>query len=308
MPKHIFRLLGLLAVFALLFVGGRIVFTPQSFGIYGHYRAASVEEIAAMKPRIADAASYSAVYPREYATWSANIHSVIQCQDCHMATTPRPNDMRRFSFLDNAGQRVADLAQDVSSLAETWIDGSASADAPHAGPPPSPDGQQPAELRAVVDHSPMTAFPIPHDSLKLCVECHQKIAGRRGSMPQINVADHTQGRQCTSCHNPHSPLFSPTGAPIALAAQANGPVADIAAGKTAAAACAACHGPAGVSVAANFPNLACQRQPYLVATLTAFQNGTRTNPIMTGIAQSLSKTDVVNLAGYFASQSCGQRG
>ncbi len=254
MPKHIVRLLALLVVLALMFVGGRYFFTPKSFGAYGHYRAASVEEIAVVKPRIIDAASFSAVYPKEYATWSENIHQVVQCQACHMAT-----------------EKLSDRA---------------------GGP-------------AAHDRRATDALPIPRDSLKLCVECHQKIAGRPASMPQIDVVSHTQGKQCTACHNPHSPLFSPAGAPVALASNSGG-TGDAAAGKTKSALCAACHGPAGVSAVADFPNLACQKEPYLTGALTAYQSGTRGNPMMGAIAKSLSKADIRNLAAYFAGLSCGR--
>ncbi|MDE2134301.1 MAG: cytochrome c [Alphaproteobacteria bacterium] len=124
-------------------------------------------------------------------------------------------------------------------------------------------------------------------------------------MPQIDVVSHTQGKQCTACHNPHSPLFSPAGAPVALASSSGG-TGDAAAGKTKSALCAACHGPAGVSAVADFPNLACQKEPYLTGALTAYQSGTRGNAMMGAIAKSLSKADIRNLAAYFAGLSCAR--
>lgn len=253
MPKHIVRLLLLLVALAFLFVAGKHLFTPRSFWAYGHYRAASVEEIASAEPKIRDAASYAKAYPKEYATWSGGIHSVVQCQVCHMAQAIGP------------------------------IPASASA-------------AQTAQAAA--------GIPMPYDSLKLCVECHQKIAGRPASQPQIVVSEHTQGKQCTACHNPHSPLTSPSGGPIVVASVPGG-VADVAAGKAkAAAACAACHGASGISAVATFPNLACQKNDYLTSALTAFRSGTRNNPIMSPLAKGLSAADVRNLAAYFSGLSC----
>jgi len=168
--------------------------------------------------------------------------------------------------------------------------------------------QNGARATVVVAHPGTAALPMPGDSRKLCVKCHQKIAGRPSYMPQIDVASHSQGRQCTSCHNPHSPLLSPAGESIALANNASAAgTADVAAGKKISASCAGCHGAIGVSAIATFPNLACQKQPYLIGALTDFKTGRRANPVMGGIAKGLSAADIQNVAAYFAGLSCGQK-
>ncbi len=149
-------------------------------------------------------------------------------------------------------------------------------------------------------------LPMPGDSRKLCVKCHEKIAGRPDYMTQIVLASHHSEQACTACHNPHSPLFSSAGAPITTAGGAGAATADIAAGKTLAATCAGCHGPTGISAVGTFPNIACQKQEYLLVALTDFQGGKRVNPVMGGIAKGLSAADVKNVAAYFAGQSCRQ--
>ena len=79
--------------------------------------------------------------------------------------------------------------------------------------------------------------------------------------------------------------------------------ADIDAGKAkVATVCAACHGPAGVSVSDAIPNLAAQRAGYLEAQLKALKDGTRKNAIMNAIAAQLSADEMVNVAAYFAAQ------
>jgi cytochrome c553 len=55
-----------------------------------------------------------------------------------------------------------------------------------------------------------------------------------------------------------------------------------------------------------FPNLACQKQPYLIGALTDYQSGKRANPVMSGIAKGLSAADIQNVAAYFGGLSCGQ--
>ena len=76
---------------------------------------------------------------------------------------------------------------------------------------------------------------------------------------------------------------------------------DAAAGKAKAAACAGCHGAAGVSANPMWPNLAGQKEAYLAKQLKAFRDGTRKDPVMAPMAKPLSDADVANLAAYFAS-------
>ncbi len=66
--------------------------------------------------------------------------------------------------------------------------------------------------------------------------------------------------------------------------------------------CTACHGEAGISPAPTWPNLAGQYRDYLVHSLKAYQNGERTDPIMSGQAAALSAEDIEELAAYYASQ------
>ncbi len=164
--------------------------------------------------------------------------------------------------------------------------------------------QYSATLAAAVPQSAAAALPTPADTRKLCVKCHEKIAGRPDYMPQIEVASHSNGKACIACHNPHSPLVALTGEPITPAGGSGAGAVDVVAGKKLSASCAGCHGPLGVSAVAAFPNLACQKQAYLVGALTDFQSGKRASPIMGGIAKSLSPADMQNVAAYFAGQSC----
>lgn len=77
---------------------------------------------------------------------------------------------------------------------------------------------------------------------------------------------------------------------------------DAAAGEQKAAACMACHGAGGNSTIPSNPILAGQHRSYLVQALKSYKDGTRTNPIMRGMAAGLSDQDIDDLAAYFAAQ------
>ena len=64
--------------------------------------------------------------------------------------------------------------------------------------------------------------------------------------------------------------------------------------------CVACHGAAGISTAPIYPNVAGQKEEYLVTQMKAFRDGSRPNPIMAPMAKGLTDTDIVNIAAYLS--------
>ena len=77
--------------------------------------------------------------------------------------------------------------------------------------------------------------------------------------------------------------------------------ADIQAGKTKAMMCSACHGSNGISMIPMYPNLAGQKEQYLILQLKAFRDGERKNMQMSPMAAGLSDTDIENISAYYAS-------
>ena len=73
-------------------------------------------------------------------------------------------------------------------------------------------------------------------------------------------------------------------------------------GKTAAAACAGCHGETGVSKMSGTPSLVGFDPQYLVAAMTAYKNGQRKNDTMKSMLAAVSETDMGDIALYYALQ------
>jgi cytochrome c553 len=72
------------------------------------------------------------------------------------------------------------------------------------------------------------------------------------------------------------------------------------AGREKARACAVCHGPVGVSVQPDAPNLAGQPALYLIAQLRAYRSGTRKHEVMAVMAKALTDDDITQLAAWFS--------
>jgi cytochrome c553 len=77
--------------------------------------------------------------------------------------------------------------------------------------------------------------------------------------------------------------------------------ADVAAGRQRALACAVCHGPLGLSVAPDAPNLAGQPVLYIATQLRAYRNGVRRHEVMSLMAKPLTDTEIEDLAAWFSS-------
>ncbi len=76
---------------------------------------------------------------------------------------------------------------------------------------------------------------------------------------------------------------------------------DADAGKAKSAVCAACHGSTGTSAIPMYPDLAGQKEAYIVKQLKAFKDGSRTDPTMAPMTAGLSEQDMNDLAAYFSS-------
>jgi cytochrome c553 len=67
--------------------------------------------------------------------------------------------------------------------------------------------------------------------------------------------------------------------------------------------CLACHGTNGVGITADYPTIAGQHKDYIERALHDYQKGGRKNPVMAGMAATLTPADIEQLATYYSSQS-----
>jgi cytochrome c553 len=64
--------------------------------------------------------------------------------------------------------------------------------------------------------------------------------------------------------------------------------------------CAGCHGPAGISVNPQWPNIAGQQAAYLANSISDYKAGRRNEPSMSAIATTLADGEIEALAAYYA--------
>ena len=83
-------------------------------------------------------------------------------------------------------------------------------------------------------------------------------------------------------------------------AQAEGNIEN---GRALSTSCSACHGTNGMSTSEQYPNIAGQRESYLIKQLENYQSGDRADPTMQALVGPLNAQDIQDLAAYFASNS-----
>ena len=71
-------------------------------------------------------------------------------------------------------------------------------------------------------------------------------------------------------------------------------------------ACITCHGPKGQSAIGTWPKLSAQHAAYTAKQLRNFKEGSRANPIMMGMAATLTEQDMVNIAAFLSKQPVSQ--
>ncbi len=75
---------------------------------------------------------------------------------------------------------------------------------------------------------------------------------------------------------------------------------DAGAGKVKSASCNTCHGENGISTSPTVPNLAGQKEAYLVMATKAYKTGARKNAMMEALVGGLSDADIEDIAAYYA--------
>jgi cytochrome c553 len=73
-------------------------------------------------------------------------------------------------------------------------------------------------------------------------------------------------------------------------------------GKVAAGKCAGCHGITGIAKAPNYPNLAGQKEAYLVKAIKDYRAKLRKDPVMGAMVAAMTEEDIEHVAAYFSSQ------
>lgn len=150
MPKHIVRLLLVLAAFLFLAVAARNYVLDPSYYQFGYYRGDAVIELATGDPQFRGAAYCQACHAERHAEWSAGVHRSVECEVCHGAAREHPAD------------GALPIPEDTVKLCTVC----------HEAMPGRPAAQPQI---VVAEH------PVPHDGALQCLTCHNPHSPQLGA-------------------------------------------------------------------------------------------------------------------------------
>ncbi len=85
--KHVVRAVVLLVALIVVLVLGRSLFVPDTWGEYGWYRGAAVDEHRAKQVRHAGDAACGMCHDDVVATHDSGVHASVRCELCHSVMT-----------------------------------------------------------------------------------------------------------------------------------------------------------------------------------------------------------------------------
>ena len=343
MPRHIFRLVLLMGVFAVAAYAAKQFFTADTFYQYGHYRGASVAEIAADKPKYQGTAYCETCHAEQFAAWSDGVHNspdagkIVRCETCHgpaggreggvfehVATGPvHPDNVKLAALTDT--RKLCTLCHEKM---------------------PARPAQQPQIV--VAEHA-------GEQQCAVCHNPHSPLLGLVSAEPVAQAGDAAAGEakagECVGCHGDGGVSVDLPGPTLAgqketyllaafkayrtgarseammsavAEAVSDEDAAELAAyyasqacesaltadkraaspGRSLAARCAACHGADGVSPNPSRPNLLGLSKDYLAGALSAYKDGSRKDAAMAQAVRPLKEADIENVAAYYAGATC----
>lgn len=184
LPKHIVRLLLLLAVALVLAYAAKISLTDPSYYEYGYYRADAVPELAEGDPfYLGSPYCQAECHEQRYADWPLGAHKTVQCEVCHGPAPAHPDD------------KISLIPPDIIRLCSTC----------HEKMPSRPAAQPQIVLGQ---------HPFDDGEIMPCIECHDphspgpvlreeeatEAAGAASAETGLVAAMPDAAKKCTKCH------------------------------------------------------------------------------------------------------------
>ncbi len=239
MPDQIKRLLVVIASLVVLFLVVRNFFIPESFGKFGHYRAAALDTVAALPLSYAGHNACLDCHDDIDKVKSASYHRGVNCEACHgpghahiesmgdsVLTAPRDRD---YCVLCHGYSSAKPTGfPQIDPITHNPVRPCITCHHPHAPDPPRIPGDCSAchaviaRTKAVSPHAlleciqchltpeehkinPRMVKPGKPVTRNDCGVCHAQAAESDKSIPRVDIVKHGDGFICWNCHYPHNP-------------------------------------------------------------------------------------------------------
>jgi cytochrome c553 len=344
MPKHIARLIMLVALFGAVGLAARYFFVDKSYYEYGSYRGNAVAEIARDKPKYQGTAYCKSCHAAQVAEWSNGVHDssdigkVVKCEVCHGpggGRNPDPGYIHAATgpiHPDNLKLAVPTDTRALCTLCHEQMPGRPLQQAQiviedHAGTQQCTLCHNPHSPRTIVGALAPPTHPgnavMGRGKADACAGCHGA-QGVSKDLPGPTLAGQSEAYlvevlKAYKTGKRSDPMMAAMSASMndsdigdigayfaGLKCDSAPNAADRAAAarKAGASVCTNCHGANGISPGRSAPNLVGQSKAYLADALKAYASGKRPTGVMSALAKGMSDAEVEKIAAYYAGFSC----
>lgn len=171
LPPQILRLVLLTLGIVGTYLVARAILTPPSFGQYGWYRGAALEELASREPVHAGKKSCDECHSDVLQKLAKGEHKTLSCEACHGISR---------DHAENPDIKAGFIKSKTTTSQQQVV---------------TPEG----ETKAVV----LEGFTGHH-----CNRCHEANPSKPAWFKQVVLKEHYTGK-CTECHVPHHPTEVP---------------------------------------------------------------------------------------------------
>ncbi len=216
-----------------------MLFVPDTFGEYGHYRASAVEEIASQEIVYAGHEACNDCHDDIFETKQESKHRDVSCEACHGPAADHIEAPDEFTPTAPRGRGYCPLCHGYNPsrpsgfpqiLPKTHNPGKAcmtchdphSPVLPHAPEDCSACHRDIANVKQVSHHATLscrTCHDVPDEHLiqpkfvraekpanrERCGQCHDRDSDSPREIPRINIETHGERNLCWECHYPHYP-------------------------------------------------------------------------------------------------------
>jgi ribosomal protein S27AE len=239
LPDQVKRLLIVVIIIGTVFLGVRGFFIPETFGEYGHYRAASVDSIMAHEIKYAGHQICAECHDDIEAMKNQSNHKMVNCEACHGPANAHaesggevepvvPRDREHCALCHAYNPAKPTGYPQIDIIAHNPVKQCTSCHDPHAPEPPVTPGECAAchasisRTKALSPHAPLECTvchetPLEHKinprlepagkpaDRSECGQCHARNSQSDRFIPRIDMDSHGDQYPCWQCHYPHFP-------------------------------------------------------------------------------------------------------